>query len=478
MRDPIISIAKATAIASLALAGIAVAGTPRHPDELDLPPMRIQTLEPAVDTLDCGIPVLYFENHDLPILSAVILFRAGESYFSDTDLPVGRILDEAWRSGGTAALDPDSLDKELSDLEATVRSWIGNFSSGISIDLASEDADRALPIWRDLAVRPKLDEARIERAKDHRLKDIQSINQTPSRIAEQRFLQLLYGEKHPEARLETRAEITAVGREDLAALHGRFAHPRNAWIGVAGDFDPEDIKERLNRLFGEWAREAGLFVESEKREWPLGSSPGLFLLPGEHAQSHIRIGRIVPGLRLDSPDYPATQILDFALGFGRMYYRSRSEGISYGAAVMLSVDDEKAVLNGFGSCRNDAADDMIRLFLEEMAAVMDRPITEEEAETSRFFRLSLEASRDERPRNSVYRVLRDRVAGRPIDRRERYIEGIQSATLEEIAAAAHYMAPHDSLTVIVVGDPSSFDTPLDSLGFGAPTILDPVLFGE
>ena len=75
-------------------------------------------------------------------------------------------------------------------------------------------------------------------------------------------------------------------------------------------------------------------------------------------------------------------------------------------------------------------------------------------------------------------MLRDRVAGRPADRRERYIEGIQGATLEEIAAAARYLPERDFLTVLIVGDPDGFDAPLDSLGFGPPVILEPILYGE
>jgi predicted Zn-dependent peptidase len=64
----------------------------------------------------------------------------------------------------------------------------------------------------------------------------------------------------------------------------------------------------------------------------------------------------------------------------------------------------------------------------------------------------------------VYRLVDLAWEGRPLDTPERDIEAIGSLTVDDVkAAAAEYLHP-DGLTILVVGDESTFEQPLSNFG--------------
>jgi len=463
----------------MAMGAAAAADTPRHPDELELPPLTYEALRPEKEILPCGIPILTFENHDLPLVYVSIWFPMGKRFLPVERFATCEVLDEAWRSGGTEALDPESLDRVLAELDASVYSWVNERSGGVSVYLVKEDLKDALPLWRDVALHPRFDEDRIDRARKRHLKDIQAINNRPGRIAQRWTDWLTLGRDHPGAHVDSREEIDAVSRKDVSDLHARFIHPEHALIGVHGDFDTADLVSYLNELFGPWVEEAGAYEPLVEEEWPVETTPGVYLLPGDYSQSQIRTGRIEGRLTDTSPDYPAALLANFAFGFGRVFYRTREEGLSYGTAVLLYTNAERSVVAGWGSGRAEATVPLLRAVIEETRRLGDDPLTDEEIEGARMFLIGSEVSEDERARDLVRRATRNRVEGKPEDYRDWHIRGLMESTPEEVnRMAREYMVSTDSLVILVVGDPERFGEPLDSLGFGEATRLEPVSFGE
>lgn len=478
------SLGFATAILSAAIlgawpaTGAAQDQTPRHPDELTLPPIEFTPLEAQTAQLPCGIPVILHPNHDLPILDLTIQFRMGSRYLPAEEHTACGLLSSMWRSGGTQQLSPDELDAVLTGLDVSIHTFVGHRSGGVNVSLATEDLRQALPLWRDVVVAPGFDEDRLARAKANRLKRLQDINNDPGAIAEQRFFRLLMGPEYPTSRFETRDDIEAVGATHLNALHQRFVRPENALIGVSGDFDPDDMLALLEQLFADWPAR-GSFIEPVAEPWIPASQPGVYLLRGDYAQSQVRIGRIIPDLTDRSPDYPAALILSFGLGYERVFYRVRNEGLSYGAAVMLRTAEERSTLRGFGSCRGDATLPLIRAMLEETERSAVDPIAGSDLEAARVFRIGGEVRANETAASIVRQKVSDRMKDRPDDFRANLLAGLKSTTEEDMLRLAQdYVVRNDPWVLLVLGDPEEFGAPLDSLGLGPVHEIEPVVFGE
>jgi zinc protease len=451
--------------------------TPRHPLELTLPPLDFELPALAQETLKNGIPLYGVENHDLPLVTVVASFRVGRRYVPVEEFAAIDLLGDAWESGGTSALDPDAFDARLAALDATIRVGIGPRSGQVTVNCVREDLGDVLELWRDVLLHPRFAPDRLDRARAKQLQGLQSINDHPNRIAARWFRWQTRGRDHLGSRIETRASFEAVTSDDLHELHGRFVHPVNAILGVSGDVDLTELAGRLDDLFAGWETEG--FEAPALRDWPVEPSAGVFLVPGEFAQSHVEVGHYLPNLGMSSTDYPGSQILDFAVGYGRLFYRSREAGLTYGTGVVLRIGSEDGLLESFGSCRPEVTSDLVEMILEELRGVKTNPLSADEIAASRTFRVGGLISESEVSRRLLRSRLVDLSEGRTESFRNEYLRGLQACSPEGVQGIVErHFAPEDELTVLVVGDPSKFDRSLDELGLGEVTELAPVVFGE
>ncbi len=458
--------------------GEAGAETARHPDELSYTPVQFDMATAERDTLESGIPVLLFQNNSLPLLNISIVFRMGLRYLPVESFAASRLLGEVWRDGGTEKMSPDSLDERLARKNIQISTSSGNTFGRVSVSMVSEDLREGLQLWSDVLLHPAFEEDRLERARGRRIKALQSINNRPGSIADHRFSLLISGRDNPRNYLESKAEIEAVTPEALRELYSKFVHPKNALIGISGDFQPGQILPLLNEVLSGWDHDPQ-FELPVKNDWTPKPEPGVYILPGEYAQSQIRVGRKVFNLNRRSPDYAAARIQNYAVGYGRVYFRARQEGLSYGFALLLSVNDEDATLGTLGSSRPEVTVPLIDIALEEVGGAKTNPLSEKEIEPARNYFIGDLIRMNERPVAIVNQVLDDLINGRSQDSREQYFEALKGASLEEIRRCGEeYNHLDDSLVVLVVGDPSKLDTPLDSLGLGPVIELKPIQFGE
>jgi zinc protease len=454
------------------------ADTPRRPEELTLPEMRFPALSAEKVVLSNGIPVVLYENHDLPILDLTMAFRMGTRYLpADLHTPCA-LFGELWRDGGTTSISPDSLDSILTAFDATVSAQVGFRSGSVRVSLSSEDVRSALPLWRDVILHPGFEADRFARAKANRLRELQAINNDPADIADHHLDWLLLGRDFPSARLETRPDIEGATLEQLRSLHARFVRPQNAIIGVSGDFQRKEMLALLESLFRDWPV-GGPYEPPVAEPWTPDPQPGVYLLRGDYAQSQVRLARLIPDLTDDSPELAAAQILSYGLGYERVFYRTREEGLSYGTAVMLNVGQERSQLRGFGSGRGEATLPLLRAMLEECKRVGADPIRGNDLEAARIFQLGMEVRSQETAAAIVSTKVNDLLRGRADDFHERYLERLKTAGETEVARLAErYVTIDEPWVVLVVGDPAQFGLPLDSLGLGPVRELTPVVFGE
>jgi zinc protease len=452
--------------------------TPRHPDELEIAPIDFKRMDVQSETLANGIPVYIFENHDLPLVRVAIRFRMGTRYLPVERFAASKLMGAVWRDGGTRELPPDSLDQVLVERNISINGFVGDTSGGVSMSCVRDDLDAALAYWRDILLEPRFDAKRLERAKGKRQKSLEQINNDPGRIADWRFTWLVGGSDRREIYPESKAAIAAVDAKDLRDLHERFIHPLGALIGVSGDIEPDEAVALLNALLEGWSGSPG-FRPPEKPERVPMPEPGVYVLPGDYAQSQIRMGRRVSNLTELDPELASARLQNFALGYGRVYYRTRQEGLSYGCGVLLSVGNEGSGLKALGSCRPEVTLQLLQTVREEVARCETEPLTAAEVEAAKAFFIGQAIKQNELASSLVNQKLNDLINGRPADHFDRYFAALGAADSVSVnRCAREFSHMNDSLVVVVVGDPDKFEAPLDSLGLGPVVQLEPHTFGQ
>ncbi len=457
---------------------LALGSPPRHPDELVIDPIEFKRMEVENVTLASGIPVYFFENHDLPLVRFSILFRMGTRYLPVDEFAASRLMQSAWRDGGTLELPPDSLDQVLVSKNIRISSFVGATSGGVNVSCVKEDLATALAHWRDVLLEPRFDGERLERAKGKRQTSLEQINNNPGRIVNWRYTWLVGGRDRADLYPESKAAIASVDAADLRRLHERFIHPENAIIGVSGDIEPDEAVEILDDLLAGWSGSAG-FAPLVKPERTPRPEPGVYVLPGDYAQSQIRMGRNVSNLTMLDPELASARLQNFAFGYGRVYYRTRQEGLSYGCGVILSVGDESPSPRAIGGCPPEVTLQLLKVVQEDALHVQSEPLTTGEVETAKAFFIGRAIQQNERASSLVDQKLDDLINGRPADHFDRYFAALGAADSVSVNyCSTEFSHMNDSLVVVVVGDPAKFEAPLDSLGLGPVIELEPYVFGQ
>ncbi len=472
------------AIALLMLGTLLAAGpaasddTPRHPDELELGELAFVMPEPVETRLSSGLRVLLFENHDLPLVNLAVYISMGNRYLPPEQHTAYRIFGRLWDEGGAGERSPEEMDERVAALGMSLSAGGGARRGWVSAAMVREDLAAGAELWRDLLLRPRFDEARLERARTRLLKDVQGINDDPSRLVGTWFWRLLAGPDTPEGRVHTRAGIEAVGREEVEALYREFVRPERAVVGVSGDVTLDEAVTLLEDLLGDWRFDDGV-PPLTPHAWARETRPGVYLLHGDFGQCHVRAGRSVAGLTELADDWPEVQLLDFGLGYLRVFYRTRGEGLSYGTATRLVANADRAEFYAFGSTRPDKVVDLLTVVREEVEGLATRPFDAGETTTARTFMLGTKVRAMETARDIVRTHLEDLVRDRPDGFTERLVAGLQAAIPASVAAAAErYVGFGDTPVVVVVGTPEGGAEALEALGWGPVTVLETVVFGE
>lgn len=456
----------------------AVDETPRHPGELILPPLELDIPEPAEMHLSNGVRVLLFENHDLPLVTLSAYVTMGDRYLPPERHTADRLLSDVWDEGGIGDLPPAAVDAQVAALGMSLSSGVGDARAYVQASMVREDLAEGAALWRDLLRAPRFDPERLERAKAHLLKDVQGINDDPDRLAETWFRRLLSGETSPEGRVHTRAGIESVTRDDLLALYDQFVRPERVVVGVSGDMDMPGTIALLESLLGDWRGDAPA-TTLEPYVWERAPRPGVFLLPGDFQQCHLRMGRGVPELTDRAADYPESLLLDFGVGYLRIFYRTRGAGLSYGTTTRLTANESRGRFWALGSTRPGSITELVAAIREEVAGLAERPLGDAELETARTFILGTQIRMMETGRDVVSKALDAIVLGRPAGYTADLIAGLQACTVESMAeAAARYVGFGDTPVLLVVGDPEGGVASLEALGLGPVTVLEPVEFGR
>ncbi len=462
----------------LASVGGAAAETPRDPAQLELEPLNFVMPQAVERRLDNGIRVLVFENHELPLVTLSARMAMGRYFVPVEQVTAVELLSRLWDEGGAGDYGPARLDSLVEAMGMTLRAWAGDQVGGVVAYMAREDLDRGAELWRELLLRPVFDPDRLQRAKARKIKDLQSINDDPKGLAETWFWRLLAGPESVEGRVADRTEIEAGTREDLLALHRRFVVPQNTVVGVAGDITPEQAVALLGSLLGDWTG-PDPFTAPQVRAPRRQARPGVFVLPGDFKQCHIRIGRNLPGLTDRSPDFAAVKIADFGVGFLRVYYRTRLDGLSYGTGSRLLADRFQGTCMALGSTRPEKVVALLDAVMEEVAGVGKRPLTEEEVETARTFQLGAFIQQLETDRDVIDLRLKEITLGLP----DGYYQGLfsrqQQVNADEVASVTRrWCGFGDNPVVLVVGTPEGGAEALAELGLGPVQILETEDFGK
>jgi zinc protease len=430
---------------------------PKLPEFKPQEPKRIQ--------LPNGMVIFLQEDHELPLIDGTARIRGGSRSEPVSKVGMLDIYGEVWRTGGTKNQTGDDLDDFLEVRAAKVETGNTADSTAITWSCLKADFDDIFPVFTDILRNPEFREDKLDIVRKEYFDAISRRNDNVSEIASRESAKLAYGADNPYARVAEYATVAAVTRQDLLEWHRAHVHPNNIILGVVGDFDSAQMEARLRQAFGSWAR--GPQIAAPKIDFH-PAKPGYYLIPKDDVnQSSIRMVEL--GTRRDDPDYYAITVFNEAFGGGfssRLFKQLRTtQGLAYsvGGGVGTAFDHPGILRLSMGT-KSQSTVEAIQGLYQQIDQLKTNPITEEEIQRARDSILNSFVFNFDSPE----KVLRERMSyefyGYPPDFLERFRAGVEKITTADVARVPPKYLHKDQLAVLVVGNTTEFDKPLDSLG--------------
>lgn len=435
----------------------------KHPSKLKYPPLEVKVPEVLDVKLDNGIEGFMIEDHEIPMVNVVILFK---TYFPGKEkYGLNQMAHWVMRNGGSERWPADKLNDELEFLPATVEVFGGDLSSMVFVSCLKKDLDHVLGIMADLITNPVFPDEKIEKKRGDMIEDIRRKNDQPRAIANREFSKLLFKE-HPYAWETSEASVSAITRDDLVAYHQKYYSPRNALIGISGDVTLEEITQKLNDTFTGWEG-----PEVEVSEVPQAGeieAENYNYIYKDISQAYMTIGHL--GINANNPDRCAVNIMNFILGGGSFTSWITTEvrekrGLAYSAGSSYGAD--AWAVGSFRAYAQTSAGEYSRALqtiIDQIERMKNEGPTEEELKKAVDSYLNGQVFDYDSKSGMVQRLLNLQFEGRPLDTPEKDMQAYANLTVEDIRAAAQKYLHPNKLTVLVVGNKEEFDRPLEEFG--------------
>ncbi|MEE4331119.1 MAG: pitrilysin family protein, partial [Wenzhouxiangella sp.] len=319
-----------------------------------------------------------------------------------------------------------------------------------------------IDLLAEIARRPTFPEAELEEFKRQALTSLAQQRDDPGSVASRALSRHLNTRppEHPSyvpSFDEQRERIEALTVEDLRDFHQRFyGFGPGTTIAFVGDFDPDELRQRLETHFGNWNTEVPFERwDNEHEEQPADR----MILQLDDKANAILVGSTGFAMSDSHPDYPALQLAGHMMGGGflssRLGDRIRNvEGLSYSVGGSFSAHpiDENGSFFVFAAFAPENRERLETVLREELVKATEQGFTAEELESARtgFLREQVLARSDDGRLASLLS------SGLYLDRdlfyQAEYEARLAEITVEEVnAAIAEWLDP-DAISYAIAGD--------------------------
>jgi zinc protease len=288
---------------------------------------------------------------------------------------------------GTESHTRQEIEDAIDRLQASLRVVGSPTGAWGSIQVEREHLPEALRLLVEVLREPSFPENEFEQLREQTLAHLEESKGNPRAQAFIRLRRHLSPWPEDDVRYiatpeEEIEQIKEVQLKDLERFHRDVYGASSGELAIVGDFDPEDIANAVEELFGDWESPTPyrrLVARYEDRPVILES------IETPDKQSAAFSAGLRVKMRDDDPDYAAVLLANFMTGGGFLNSRlatriRREEGLSYSVGSRFWADswDENAWFGAFAmyAPQNDAR--LLEAFKEEIRRIMESGFSDEE----------------------------------------------------------------------------------------------------
>jgi len=351
---------------------------------------------------------------------------------------------------GTTKRSAQEIADTIESLGGSLFGDSGYNSFRLGLSSLTEDFGQVLQLTTEILAMPSFPEDAIEREKASQIAAIEADEAQSGVIARNVLRSTIYGD-HPYAAnpAGTKASVANVRRTDLIQLH-EWLKTSSAWaLGICGHFDEKKLWEELCETIGSLPQRPATYSFEMPPVRPFETQT--IVQRNEKHQAFVAVGYLA--CTLADPDRVGLETLDEGTGdaSSRFFVKLREElGLAYSVGTSLALGLAPGLFNLYAATAPETADDVAKLYHQEISALAANGLSNEELERSKnkllvqfeFQKQNLESYCHSLALNQLYGFGLDY-----FDQRQRQIEGIKG---QDIRAVCHkYLMDKPATTVIV-----------------------------
>lgn len=403
---------------------------------------------------DKGIVAWFVPDKSVPLIAMSFAFRNAGSA-TDPDGKEGlaemasSLLDE-----GAGDLKSQDFQRALEDIAAQMSFGAGRDSFSGRLRSLSAERGKAFDLLRLALNAPRFDDKPVERVRSQILASLRQSVENPRRISGQLWSKTVFS-GHPYSKLSDGTEKTVAGltADDLKSyVRDRFSRDRLI-IGVVGDISEQELKSRLDSVFGDLPATGPKFDIPEIT--PKGAGKTL-IVRKPIPQSVIVLGQ--PGIKRDDPDWYTALLVTRVFGGGglssRLYEEIREKrGLAYSVYAYLSPMEHSGLIAGGVATQNARAAESLAVIRAEWEKLAENGITAKELATAKTYLNGSFPLRLGSSRGIANMLVGIQISDLGMDYIEKRPSIINAITLKEANRVARRLFRAEDLTVVIVGDP-------------------------
>lgn len=437
----------------------------RPPGPTPLAPVRFPPFQEL--TLPNGMTLLVVENHEQPVVSVNLNFRAGAIYDADGKEGTAELVAQLLTKG-TPTRTADQIAATIEGVGGSLSASSGDDFLTVSADVLSDHADLAFDLLGDAVRRATFPPDELELARTQALSGLALQLSQPDIVADRVFKKEVYG-RHPYGRSATQESYKAIMQDDVKHFAASRIRPGRALLVIAGDVTVARARALAQKAFGGWTGAPA--VAAVPPTPPVKTTTDILLVhrPGS-VQGNIVIGNTT-SLPTD-PGYYAARIATQVLGGGadaRLFLILREQkSWTYGAYADLQRYRGLGHWRATAEVRTEVTDSALTELLRQIDRIRTEAIPDSELGNAKGFLVGSFPLSIETPRQIAAQVSTVKLLGLGTAYLSRYRERLNAVTPERARAAAARTYRRHALTIVVVGDAAKLS---DQLGAIAPVRL-------
>jgi zinc protease len=215
--------------------------------------------------LENGLKVFLYKRERLPLVNLAFAVNLGSKDETDETNGLVHILEHYILFRGTEIQSGEEITQDIRRHGAYFNAHTGHDLAVFEMSIPSEYADFALKNQKEILFNLKITQEELDDEKQVILEEINQLQDDPVRYASSLVYQNLF-QNHPYQRpiYGKKEIIEAATEEQLEKFYRKYFVPSNCALAIVGDFNVEEMEEKIRNTFGDLKSEGFTPMKFEK----------------------------------------------------------------------------------------------------------------------------------------------------------------------------------------------------------------------